>query len=184
MQPFEIDNMLKSMVVLVDRREQPTERAEKRYKSFNVPYRRATLSYGDYAYNAQLPNGQWLFDEDKTIKPLFAMERKLSLDELASCFTHSRDRFEREFKRAKEEGAKVFLIVENGSWENLLAGRYRSKFNKNAFLASLAAWIIRYDLHLIFCKEEVSGVLIKEFLYRDLKERIERGEFDDMLGAT
>ena len=75
------------------------------------------------------------------------------------------------------------MIVENGNWENLLAGKYRSKFNHNAFLASLAAWIVRYDLQIIFCKQEISGRLIKEFLYRDLKDRAEKGEFDNM-GAT
>lgn len=184
MQPFEIDNMLDTLVILVDNREQPTERAAKRYKSFGVPYRRSTLSYGDYAYNAQLPNGKWILDENSTVKPLMAFERKMNLDELANCFCHSRPRFKREFERAKENGARIFLIVENGTWENLLNGKYRSKFNKNAFLASLAAWIVRYDLQIIFCKEEISGRIIKEFLYRDLKERAENGEFDDLLGAT
>ncbi len=184
MQPFEIDNMLESMIILVDRREQQTERAKKRYATFGVPYKRATLSYGDYAYNAKLPNGKWLLDDKSTVKPLMAFERKMNLDEIASCFTHSRDRFKREFERAKENGARIFLIVENGSWENLLAGKYRSKFNSNAFLASLAAWIVRYDLQIIFCKEEISGRLIKEFLYRDLRDRAEKGEFDEMLGAT
>lgn len=179
MQPHEIDNVLDSMVVLVDKREQPTERAKKRYETFKVPYRRVTLSYGDYAYNAQLPSGKWIYDEEHTIQPLFSLERKMNLDELAQCFTHSRDRFEREFERAKENGARIFLIVENGTWELLLNGKYRSKFNKNAFLASLAAWIIRYDLQIIFCKAEVSGVLIKEFLYRDLRDKLEKGYFDE-----
>ena len=68
--------------------------------------------------------------------------------------------------------------MENANWENLIAGKYRSKLNPKAFLASVAAWTIRYDLNLIFCKEETSGVLIREILYRDLKERIERGELD------
>ena len=47
MQPHEIDNMLETLVILVDKREQPTERAKKRYESFGVPYKRVTLSYGD-----------------------------------------------------------------------------------------------------------------------------------------
>lgn len=179
MQPIDIENTLESMVVLVDSREQPTERAKKRYKAFGIPYKRVTLSYGDYSYNAKLPSGKWIFDENETIKPLLAMERKMNLDELANCFCSGRDRFEREFKRAKENGARIFLVIENGSWEHLLNGKYRSHMNHNAFLASLAAWIIRYDLQLIFCKEEISGILIREFLYRDLKERLEKGEFDE-----
>lgn len=175
---FEQDAMLQSMQILVDTREQNTERARKRYSTFGVPYSRATLSYGDYCYNAQLPNGEWLFKEGEIVAAPIAIERKMNLDELAMCFTRERDRFEREFQRAKANNARIFLLIENATWENLLNGRYRSRYNQNAFLASLAAWIIRYDLQLIFCKEETSGRLIKEFLYRDLKERIGRGEYD------
>ena len=184
MNPIEIEEVLNTFMIYCDSREQPTERAAKRYKAFGVPYERAKLDYGDYTYNVQLPNGRLLFDKDKPIYPLATVERKESLDELASCLTHSRDRFEREFQRAKNHNARVFLLVENASWENLLTGRYRSKFNPKAFFASLCAWSVRYDLQLVFCKEETSGKVIKELLYRDLKDRAEKGEFDEMLGAT
>lgn len=173
--------MLASMVVLVDRREQPTVRAKKRYESFGIPYRKATLSYGDYAYNVLLPDGKWLFDEDKTLTPCMAIERKMNLDELASCFSHSRDRFEREFQRAKDNGARIFLLVENASWENLMNGRYASKLNQNAFFASLCSWLIKYDIQLVFCKEETSGKIIKELLFRDLKHRIETGLIEGLI---
>ncbi len=179
MQPLEELEMLESMVILTDTREQPTEKSKKRYESFGVPYERRTLSYGDYSYNAKLPSGKWLFDENETVSGLAVVERKMNLDELASCLTHSRDRFEREFKRAKGHNARIFLLVENATWENLLNGKYRSKFNSKAFFASLCAWLVRYDLQLVFCKEDTSGKIIKELLYRDLKQRIERGEFDE-----
>jgi hypothetical protein len=45
-------------------------------------------------------------------------------------------------------------------------------------MASLMAWTVRYNLRPIFCKAETSGALIKEILYRDMKERLERGELD------
>jgi hypothetical protein len=179
MQPHEQDEMLGSMTIICDSREQKTIRSEKRYESFGIPWERRKLDYGDYCYNAMKPNGELLFSEDKPIYPFATVERKESIDELASCFTHSRDRFEREFQRAKDHGARIFLLVENATWENLLAGRYRSQFNEKAFFASLCAWLVRYDLQLVFCKEETSGKIIKELLYRDLKERITRGEFDE-----
>ena len=179
MKAHEETNMLESMIVLVDTREKPTERAKKRYEALGASYERRTLSYGDYTYNAQLPNGEWLFKDDETVCGYAIVERKESLDELASCLTHSRDRFEREFQRAKDHGARIFLLVENATWENLLAGRYRSQFNEKAFFASLCAWLVRYDLQLVFCKEETSGKIIKELLYRDLKQRIMDGFFDE-----
>lgn len=178
MTPIEELEMLESLTILVDTREQPTERAKKRYQGFGVPYKRAHLNYGDYTFNAKLPSGKWLYEEGQIVSAPIVIERKMNLDELAMCFTRERDRFEREFQRAKTNNARVFLLVENSTWENLINGKYRSQYNAKAYLASLCAWIVRYDLQLIFCKEETSGKLIKEFLYRELKERIGRGEYD------
>lgn len=174
---FEQKEVLKSFFVLVDSREQDTKRAHKRYEAFGAPYQRATLSYGDYTYNATLPDGRQIYNTAETINPACAIERKMSLDELAQCFTQSRDRFGREFQRATEAGARIYLICENANMENLINGRYRSRFNANAFIGSVTAFMVRYNMGLLFCKEETSGRLIKEILYRDLKERLERGVF-------
>ena len=117
---FDQKEVLKSFQILVDSREQATERAEKRYKSFSAPYSRATLDYGDYTYNAVLPSGELLFDANGTIKPFCVVERKMNLDELAACFTRGRERFKREFERALDQKCRIYLICENSSWENLL----------------------------------------------------------------
>ena len=175
---FKQREVLRSFEILVDTREQPSKRAQKRYESFGVPHQRATLDYGDYTYNVVLPGGAYLHDVSQTIKPLCAVERKMNLDELAGCYTRSRQRFQREFERAQENSCRIYLICENANWENLLTGRYRSLLNENAFAASQIAWMVRYNMNVIFCKEETSGRLIKEILYRDLKERLEHGEFD------
>ena len=174
---FEQKAVLQSFRVLIDSREQPTPRSKRRYESMKVPVERATLDYGDYTYNAVLSDGTALYDTTQRIMPMVSIERKESLDELAQCFTRGRDRFRREFERAAAQNARIFLIVENANFENLINGRYRSRFNPNAFLASVTAYTVRYNMNLLFCKEDTSGRLIKEILYRDLKERLERGEF-------
>lgn len=171
---FERNACLDSMQILVDTREQPSKRAEKRYRSFQCPYERRKLEYGDYTYNFQLPDQSWYYPEDEQIQPAVAIERKMNLDELAMCFTKDRKRFEAEFERAKEAGAKIYLLVENASYENLYNGKYRSLFNPAAYTASVWAWAARYDLIPVFCKEETSGKIIKDILYRELKERLEK----------
>ena len=168
--------VLSSIEILVDTREQPTKRAMKRYERFGCPFERCTLAYGDYSYNATLPDGTKLYDTAVTVSPGCVIERKMSLDELAACFCKGRSRFTKEFERARESGARIYLIVENASWENLLNGKYRTKMDAKAFTASVIAFMVRFNLNIIFCKEETSGDLIKEILYRDLKERLERGE--------
>lgn len=177
MDNFEVKEILNTFQIIADTREQRTPRAEKRFQSFGVPVQRATLSYCDYCGQITLPNGD-LYKTGSAIKPATCIERKMSLDELAICFTRGRDRFRREFERAAAADAKIYLLIEDGSWEAILKHRYRSRFNERAFEATLSAWMVRYNMVPLFCKAETSGELIKEILYRDMKERLERGDFD------
>ena len=170
MEYLQIEECLQSMTILVDTREQPSERARKRYDAFSCPWRRQKLDYGDYSATFKL--------NDSEIQIKAAIERKMNLEELSSCFCQGRDRFKKEFERAMSDNASVYLMVENANWEKLLNGHYNTKFNSNAFKASLLAWIARYDLKPIFCRSEISGQLIYEILYRELKERLERGDYD------
>ena len=179
MDPFEIKEVLDTFEILIDRREQGTAKAKERYEAFAVPYSRATLDYGDYSYNCTLPDGSRLYDTENRVMPAVSVERKMSLDELAACLGRERQRFEREFQRAADHNAKVYLLIENATWEGILNHRYRSKLHPNAFFSSLTAWMIRYNMTVVFCKEGTSGKLIKEILYRDLKERLESGELGD-----
>lgn len=176
MDHFEEKEVLSSFRILVDNREQATPKAVERYKSFGVPYDRATLNYGDYCGQVVL-NGLPTYDTSKAVKARCVIERKMGLDELAMCFTRGRDRFRREMERATENGAIVYLLVEDASYEAIINHRYRSRYNSAAFLASLTAWTVRYNLRPVFCKAGTSGALIKEILYRDMKERIERGDY-------
>lgn len=173
---FQIENILNSFEILCDSREHDTPEFRKRCEAFGVPYQRAKLNYGDYTYNATLPDGTKLFDTENPIDPFCAVERKESLTELSGNFTKNRDRFRREFERAKDQGARIYLICEGGSWESVINHKYRTKFLPKAYMASLVAYAVRYNANVIFCKAETTARLIKEILYRDLKERLEKGE--------
>lgn len=174
MDPF--NPILETFSILIDTREQKTSRAKKRYEAMGAKYDRAVLDFGDYTYNLELPGGP-LHDISNRVKAKCVIERKQNLDELAMCFTRSRERFKREFERAKDEGATVYLLTENASLDMILEGQYRSRFSPNAFIASISAWSARYNIIPLFCNMEHSGRLIREILYRDAKERLERGEF-------
>ena len=79
-------------------------------------------------------------------------------------------------ERAKEAGARVYMLVEDATWEHIWNGQYRSQMKPQSLIASMCAWMARYDCHLVFCRPETSGKLIKELLYREGKERMERGD--------
>lgn len=163
MHPIEIANQLDSMVCLVDTREKPTARAKKRLAAIGFPIERVALNFGDYSARCGAID----------LSCMVAIERKMDLDELAHCYCQDRPRFEREFLRAKDADAKVYLLIENASWEKAYSGLYRSKMRPESLVASITAWLARYRCQLIFCREETSGKLIHDILYREMKEALE-----------
>ncbi|MCC8101183.1 MAG: ERCC4 domain-containing protein [Clostridiales bacterium] len=162
---FEIDRSLASMVILVDTREKPTKMLKDRMEMTGLPYERRKLDVGDYSCACTLPDGSEL-DFSRHV----VLERKLSLDELCMCFGKERKRFEREFERAKEAGTKIYLLVEGGAWEKVYNGKYRSLYNPKALVASIDAYRARYGMQLDFCKAETTGKVIRDILWRELKE--------------
>lgn len=162
MTPFDVEGELKTAVVLVDTREQDTLRARRRLHEINLPIQRTALSFGDYSIKCNA------LDLSNSI----AIERKMDLTELCNCFCSGRDRFTKEFQRCREKNAKLYLLVENGSWEKVLSGAYRSKMSPESLRASILAWLARYNCQIIFCEAKNSGILIREILLRELRERL------------
>lgn len=163
MHPVEVKESLESMVCLVDTREQDTPRLRHRIKDMNCSWERKKLDFGDYSVKC---NQIDLSDQ-------VAIERKMNLDELCNCYCKDRKRFEKEFKRAKQAGAKIYLLVEDGSWEDAYNGKYRSRMSPEALVASIQSWLARYNCQVIFCRSTTTGKLIHDILYRELKEKLE-----------
>ena len=168
MTPFELQKTLDSLICCVDTREQDTPSLRRRLKDIGFPHERKKLNFGDYSCIVTLPNG-----EICDLSGVFSIERKMDIDELASCFTSQRKRFTAEFERAKEAGAKIYLLLENGTMEKILNGQYRSKVHPNSLMASIFAFLVRYNCQILFCKAETSGRVIKEILYREAKEYLQ-----------
>jgi ERCC4-type nuclease len=167
MHPIEVESTLKTMVITVDSREQATEQSKRRYADFGVPWERGKLDFGDYSAVFTLPDCTEFSLKDKA-----TVERKMSLTECCGCFTHDRPRFTREFERAKQAGARIYLLVEEASWEKAYNGKYRSRMKPQALVASMLAGLPRYDCQIIMCRAETSGRLIHDILYREAKERL------------
>lgn len=163
--PVQIEKMLTSLQIVVDTREQDTRQLRERIRGFGVPCVREKLNVGDY--------GALYTDADGNKQNLHSVavcERKMSLDELCNCFTKGRKRFEREFERAKADGCRVHLIVENASYEKLLAHKYRSQLSPKSLMASLLSWSARYGMEPHFCQAETTGRLIADILHYELRE--------------
>ncbi len=167
MHPIDIESTLKTMKITVDSREQATEQSKRRYADFGVPWERGKLDFGDYSAVFMLPDGT-----EFSLKDKICVERKMDLSECCGCFTHVRPRFTREFERAKAVNAKIYLLIEESSWEKAYNGKYRSQMKPQALVASMLAWLARYDCQIIMCRAELSGRMIHDILYREAKERL------------
>lgn len=164
------DKQVSSMVVICDTREQDTPALQKRLKALRADFRREALKEGDYTCEYQK------VETDPVKRLPVVIERKMSLTELATCFTTNRARFEREMERIKDKGLRAYLLIENASWEDIYKGEYRSSMTPESLLGSLLAWTIRYNLHVIFCKSGTTGKLIGDIFRHEVIEDLKKGE--------
>lgn len=159
--------ILQDMVIIVDTREQKNQHLLDYFTKENIPYKVEKLDVADYSFI--LPNYPELNLDKK-----FVVEKKNSLTELAGNFTKNRDRFKREFDRAKVNNQKVNLLIETATWKKLLNGTYRSQFPPKSFMASLLTWSIRNNCPTWFCEKSEAGHLIYNILYYELYEELNK----------
>lgn len=163
---YEIEKALNTLQIIADTREQDTEAFRRRFNVVGLPVTRRKLDFGDYSGFIKIAG------EEFSLENQVVIERKMSVDELCLCFGKERQRFQREFQRAKDAGARTYLLIENASWENIFNGKYKSKLSSEALIASIAAWSARYDLIPVFCKPETTGKLIALLLKYEMRERL------------
>ncbi len=163
----EITQILKSLIIVVDNREKETLLLHQRLSSFPCAYVKRKLDFGDYTADVTLLDGETFSLEKKVV-----FERKNSIDEICGNFTTSRQRFAREFERAKAAGAKMYILIENASWEKINRGAYRSKMTPAALIGSLTTWLARYNCQIIFCNPETTSWLIHACLLHEMREAL------------
>ncbi len=161
----EINDLLKELEIITDSREQVNGHVTGYFDKHKVAHTTRKLDTGDYS--AMI--GEMTLEQDVVV------ERKANLDEIAGNFTISRQRFEDEFTRAKADGLKVFLLIENASWSDILLHNYKSKLEPKSLIASLLAWQVRFNITIIFCKPTETGQIIHGILFYAAREALKRG---------
>lgn len=155
---------LRELTVIVDSLEKQ-HHVKQYFDDKNIETIVRRLDVGDYS--AQIG--------DMTLETDISIERKNSIDEIAGNLGTDRQRFEREFLRAKANGTKVFLIVENASWTDIYLHNYRSQLPPKALMASLMSWQVRFNITVIFCEPENTPRLIHQILYYAAREQLLNG---------
>ena len=153
----EIKKLTKQMVILVDSREKRNEHILSYFDKQGIAYKKEKLEYGDYSFMipATAAGEDIFFHRD------IAIERKASLEELSGNLAQERERFEKEFLKAGNDGCKIYLMIESpGGYSDIIGHRYRTEFTPAAYMASLKTWESRFGCNVQFIDNQYSGYYI------------------------
>lgn len=163
--------------MIIDSRERCYLHIANTWKKNNIEYyiKDKGLKTGDYSIAVKTPSGEVINFEDKVV-----VERKANITELCGNLTDNRDsagknRFIRELERAKKNGIKLILLIEDSQgYDKALRGFFRedkpSKMNSNGFVGMLMAYKARYDFEVVWLDKELSASYIYKMLYYEARE--------------
>lgn len=163
----EVKELLKTITIICDSREQANTHILDYFTKKKIPFIEKALSFGNYSYLLPAAEKYGIL-KDVSFHNSITIERKASLEELSSNLSQQRQRFEDEFLRSK--GCNITLLVENGSYSDILNHQYRTDFKESSYMATLMAWQQRYNIRISFIDSEHTGQYIYSIFYYHLRE--------------
>ncbi len=163
--------ILRGITVIIDTRENEYKHITDYFSSKGIPFISRKLEFGDYSFlSPAIP--ELNISKPISFENRLVIERKSGLTELSGNLAQYRERFENELQRAKEVGAKLILMVENGSYENILNHKYRTALNEKSYMASLFSFSHRYNIDVQFIPAKYAGMFIYGQFYYMLREEL------------
>lgn len=166
----EMDQIIDSMVILVDTREQVNDHITSYFDKAKINWKKKKLDYGDYSF--MIPKNEELsIPRDMYFDHLVMVERKGSLEEISGNLTKNRARFEEELALAP----KVKVVYIEGNYDDMLKGNYDTSYNQKSFWASIHSFWHKYNCPFFFNNDKnLSGYFIRGFLAYYLKNYLKR----------
>ena len=168
-----VTKLVRKMIVLIDTREKENSHIISYLEKHKIKYKYKAMECFDYSCELEKDEELGLPFDISLINRI-GIERKGSgksgLSELAGNFTTSRNAFEEKWQKAKYNTESLYLVVENGSWEDIKNGNYRSNFASNSFCNSLISWRHKYGFQIDFVKTENTAEHIVRLLADKLKK--------------
>lgn len=162
----EQEELLKSIVIIIDKREKVCDHITSYYDKKNIKYIRQSLPQGDYSF--YIPKNEELsIHRDIYFNNEICIERKASLEELSGNFSQERDRFEKEISLYK---GNMTLLIESANYHDICTNNYNTQYNKKSFLGTLHSFSNRYNFNFIFIpNNEYTPIFIYFHFYYYLK---------------
>lgn len=159
----QVKDFAKKMIILVDSREKQNGHILDYFKRQKFAWQETKMDYGDYSFMipASAAGEDIFFHRD------IVVERKASLEELSGNLAQQRERFEKEFLRAGNDGCKTYLMVEDPrGYTGIIGHAYRTQFKPVSYMASLKAFEARFGTNVQFIAPEHAGYfIISTFTY-------------------
>lgn len=168
----EIEKIMKSMVVIVDTRENVNGHILEYLRAKEVPYKLQKLDTGDYG--CMIPRNE----EFGILRDTYLdcrVERKAHIDEITGNLQKdTQTAFENELIRSKD--IPFTLIVEDlHGYEKIIKGDYRSKYNPKALLGRLNSFMAKYNFEIVYLDKKLSGNWIYHKLYYHAQHYLKNG---------
>lgn len=165
--------MTEHFVILVDTQEKVNDHITNYFDNHKILWKDKALNTGDYSLmitkceELGIMRDWYLTDE-------LCIERKANLTELVGNFSNaSKDegRVFREFRRMYG-GVRNYLLIEDSTVEDILAGNYRSSMNPTAVLRTILSLQVKNGITPLFVKKETSAKIIYEICLSALKSHL------------
>ena len=159
----ELKFILNNIEIIVDSRENENFLIMDFFNKQRIPYTIEKLDTGDYSFivNPVIEIGF----EGADFRDLVVLERKGSITELSGNIAQERERFCRELQRAKDSNMDFTILVEDGSFKDIIEHKYRTNLNEKSFIASLLTFKYRYGISIEFIPKKYAGAWIYRHLY-------------------
>jgi ERCC4-type nuclease len=152
-----------TIIIDTDEKAKKNDHIKDVFHQSGVKHMSKKLNYADYSFVLDEIPSLGIPYIDFTNK--FCIERKNGIDELSINFCHKRKQFENEFERAEKDRARILLMIENNTYEDILLHKYISDFPVASYTASLMTFQVRYKMSFIF----VSSISSANFIYNSFK---------------
>ena len=156
--------ILNSIVILCDSREQKNTHITDFFDRKNIAWKRMGMKQVDYSF--YIPANEDLhIDRDMYFDKEVVLERKNSLEELSSSLSANRTQFENELIRSHD--SKFILMVETPiGWTDIINKNYNTSYNNASYLATLFTFSHRHNMDINFIPKDDAGFFIhKQFYY-------------------
>jgi ERCC4-type nuclease len=163
-----LQTLLSNIEIIIDTRENNTKHLTDYWDKQNIQYKFEKLDQGDYSFRI-LPCSDIGFN-GMSYADIIAIERKADLTEISGNVSQQRDRFERELLRAKENNMSFTLLIEDGSFEDIIRHRYSTNLSEKSFIASLLTFRYRYNIAIEFIPKQYAGAWIYRHFYYYARE--------------